>query len=466
MARWGRKMTVYQRQFNCCKAFGCTELGKTSESPEKVHDMGFESTYCPKCSSFPPWVDDETVCSLIDELKDQHFSLKPVGCPQCLPRFFETQPEASRYGKTSAGRQRLKCQRCSKIFTPGSIDPDPRWSQIIQGVLGKRPALSIAYDIDVAPKVYYQLLNRLANGLRIMSRKLESDHGKRPFMAILTESKVLPFKHGHSLWALTSCDANTGYVLLNTTNLSQNPIPLEGQYSAKEFNRSKPYHQLGLYKALVKRYENTMARLNYENLNYGIAKPIARAQLVKPALVAYAHFQLLRNFTQHCEHFHHYLEHESCIRGAGLMGSFDEIKQGNADVFYVFRHHHSGKELSEEGVNIGWWNDRWYPFRAGAWSPITPRKQFRKNFHLELPLAVKNAFKHLLGVLPKEIKSPQPLLAIMEIQRCFYNFCNHDAAGYTPAMRQGFTDLVWNTDMLVNAMVKEVNNFHDLDANL
>lgn len=459
-------MKSYQRHFNCCKAFACSELGITSEKPEKTFHLGFESTYCPNCSSFPPWVDDETVTALIDEFSQNNFSTAPFGCPDCKPVFFEPPLTASRYGKTSAGRQRLKCNNCDKIFTPGSLNADPRWNQIIQGIMARRSALAIAYDIDVSPKVYYQLLHRLANGLRMMARKLESQNAQKPFMAILTESKVLPFKHGHSLWALSSCDADSGYVLLNSTNLSQVSIPEDGHYSATEFNRSKPYHQLGLYQALIKRYENTMARLNFENLNYGIAKPIAKAQLVKPALVAYAHFQLLRNFTQHSDHFHHYLEHESCIRGAGLMSCIDEIKAGNADVFYVFRHHHTGTELSKDGEQIGWWNDRWYPFRAGAWSPITPRKQYQKEFELTLPLAVKNAFKHMLGILPPELKSAAPLQSIIEIQRCVYNFCNHDAAGYTPAMRQGFTDLVWNTDMLVHSMISEVANFHIFDANL
>jgi hypothetical protein len=456
-------MLALRKSFNCCKTFGCENLG-VIDSPEYTplsYHLGYPALHCHRCGSYPPLVDDATIHQLVQEKSNQHFSLTPCGCPNCLPMISDHRALGTRrYGRTGAGQQRLACRRCSKVFTAPRWPATEQTAELLARVFeGKAPMQTMA-TLALAPKLYYEQLQRLANGLRFLSRQLEAARQPESLTGLLTESQTLEFSGHKRVWILGSSHAHSGYMFLINHNLAHSEVSSEGRYQSTSDSRLSPFEHQDRLGALKLRYEQTLKRPHFEDLNYGPAQPLRGAALVKPALLAYAHFQMLQPLTDPSAHIHHYLEHESCIRGAALMGSIDAIRAGEAEVFYTFRHETRSESLPTTGHKVGWWHDRWYPAHFGAYSPITYRSHYRHPMSLANPSSCDAFWSQLNGALPYQLRSTATLDAWLEIQRCYFNFMHCDETSTTAAMRLGLTQQVCQPHDLVEMAQKAIETFY------
>lgn len=433
-------MLEFRRSFNCCKSFGCSNLGRVN-SPDYTHDsyhLGFRALHCQRCGSYPPWVDDASVSQLLSQLLEQHFQPRLNTCPNCAPRLLmDHNPEFQHYGRTGAGNPRVRCKSCHKVYTLGRWAVNEHMPAILLALASATPPLQTMQQLEIAPKIYYQLLSRLAQGLRSWSREQEQQLKQRPVQRLLSESQIITFSGNRGLWTLASADADSGYILLHSHNASHQPMSVEGVYQSKPDSRLAQFDELSILQALRQRYEQTMQRSHFEELNLGELQSLRGGYLAKPALLAYAHFQALRVFSDSHQHIHHYLEQESCIRGAALMGCAERIHTKLAEVFYIIRHQQGEIAIPPEGHNVGWWNDRWYPDEFGAYCPITSRHHYTHPFKLAAASACEDFFSYVRQQVPTQLKSLAPLESLFEVARCLFNYCHGDNLGLSPAMRAG-----------------------------
>lgn len=455
-------MRVFREEFNCCKSFGCENLGLT-ESPDYSlsHQLGYPALHCQSCGSYPPLVDNQTINQLVQHKFGQHFALSPAGCPHCKPNFFDPEPLGTqRYGRTSANQPRLACLGCAKVFTKPRWPLESKQISLLEGILAGLTPMQLMSELALVPKLYYQQLQRLATGLRFVSRQLEAKQARAAWRGLLTESGTLEFAAQKRIWLLASADASSGYLYLVNHNLMPECVAEAGHYQSEFDSRLAQSKQIGLLDALRARYKQTMTRPHFEDLNYGQAKPLRATTLVKPASLAYAHFQMLSPFTDQAEFFHHYLEHESCIRGAALMEAIEAIRVDHAEVFYVFRHPCEANTLPKQGNNVGWWNDRWYPAPFGAYSPITYKNQKPHSLDLAYPLACQAFLEQLADNRPYQLKSEGPLNAWLEIQRIGFNYMQTDLQGLSAAMRLGIMEKVCEASDLVHMAHTAIEGYY------
>ncbi|MCE2596325.1 hypothetical protein K6Y31_16105 [Motilimonas cestriensis] len=459
---------MFRTTFNCCKSYPCHNLG-IANSPEyqmESNHLGYPAIHCRACGSYPPLVDDATVAVLLEEKLGIQFGQPLTGCTHCENVFFIAHAKAKqgenatkRYGHTSAGQQRLKCGYCQKVYSLKLIKQVDKLERLLHLIAENKSTTDIIDQLACAPKIYYQLLAKLADILRSYARLNEQALLQSNFLALHTESGLLRFAGDKTLWCLATTEAQSGYCLLYNHNLLLN-TPANTVYEGKASSILPEPKVPSILAALTARYQSTMRRPHFEALHYGLIAPLRGADYVKPSTLSYAHFQLLRMFCQPTKHFHHYIEHESAIRGAALMASSDEIKAEQAEVFFVYRHFTGGKELPSNGNNIGWWSDRWYGTHYGAYCPITYRNKYPVPFSLFDANGPKKVHQWIQDHQAASLKSAKSLDASIEIQRNIYNYCQLLKTADTPAMRMGFTKQALSLSDLLNKAVAAVECGH------
>ena len=455
---------VFRTSFNCCKSYPCPNLGIADSADYEMESnhLGYPAIHCRACGSYPPLVDDLAVANVLKEKLAVNFSQPLTGCPHCTDMFFELNHAVSRqaiaakrYGHTSAGQQRLKCRHCSHVYTLKAIKQGHRLEQLLQLIAQNTSTTDTITTLNCAPKIYYQLLAKLADILRTYSRLNEQVFMQRNFLALHTESGVIHYAGNKSVWSLATTEAQSGYCLLYNHNLQLSEPSLTA-YNGENSSILPSPMVPSILAALTSRYQSTMRRPHFEALHYGQVANLRGADYVKPSTLAYAHFQLLRIFSEQSQHFHHYIEHESAIRGAALMASSKEIVDEKAEVFFVYRHFTGGKELPSNGNNIGWWSDRWYGTHYGAYCPITYRSKYQVPFSLFDAEGPKNYHRWIKSKQPDSLKSAKSLDAMLEIQRNIYNFCQPLKTGETPAMRLSFCKQPYTLNQLLVVAIASV----------
>ncbi|MFO6422507.1 hypothetical protein [Motilimonas sp. KMU-193] len=448
--------------FNCCKSYPCHNLGvvESDEYEMESNHLGYPAIHCKACGSYPPLVDDESVATVIKDKLVSHFSRTLSGCSHCQSQYFANDQhtiKSNRYGHTKAGQQRLKCQNCGQVYTVKAVKQVDMLLSLLGHIAKQTPTTEVIADLDCAPKIYYQLLNRLANILREFSRAREQSVLQRDFLALHSESDVSQYAGHKALWSIATTEAQSGYCILYSHNLLLNETlakPYPGANSSVLPTPKLP----SILAALTERYQSTMRRPHFESLHYGQLANIRGAQYIMPSILAYAHFQLLSLITSKATHFHHYIEHESAIRGAALMACSEEIFADQAEVYFVYRHFTGGQELPANGNNIGWWSDRWYGTHYGAYCPITYRNQYKVPFSLfdaDGPRLVHQWFRQNKCL---NLKSAKPLDPMLEIQRCIYNFCQSLKNEQTPAMRLGISQQPMSLAELLDAAISSIES--------
>ncbi len=446
--------------FNCCKSYPCHNLGvvESDDYEMESNHLGYPAIHCKACGSYPPLVDDVGVATVIKEKLTSQFGRTLSGCCHCQSHFFvsgENVIKSNRYGHTKAGQQRLRCQGCGHVYTVKSIKQIDKLMLLLKHVSEQTPTTEVIAALDCAPKIYYQLLNRLAHILREFSRGLEQQVVCRDFLALHSESDVFKYAGHKALWCLATTEAHSGYCILYSHNLLLQETlakPYQGENSSV-----LPVPKLpSILAALTERYQSTMRRPHFESLHYGQLATTRGAQYIAPSILAYAHFQLLGLITAKAQHFHYYIEHESAIRGAALMACSEQIFAAQAEVYFVYRHFTGGQELPANGNNIGWWSDRWYGTHYGAYCPITYRSQYKVPFSLFDANGPKQIHQWVRQNQCLNLKSAKPLDPLLEIQRCIYNFCEPLKNLETPAMRFGISKQKLSLEELLLAAIASI----------
>ncbi|MGY5452182.1 hypothetical protein ACVFI8_14745 [Agarivorans sp. MS3-6] len=458
----------FRLHYNCCKNCRCQNFGlvESADYLAESFQLGYPALHCKACGSYPPLVDSESVNRIIDERAKQYLSKAPCGCGNCEPGFFlGPSVGVKRYGKTGANSQRYQCRQCESVFTQVSIKGEEQLATLFNSLsLGHSPQ-KIMQQLSIAPKIYYQLLQRLFHCLRFYTRQQEQKSLNGSFIAIHTESQIHAFSEQKKIWTLCSTEVNSGYVLLHSHNQTQLELNDNAYYQQKASTLLPSLTESPIVEALKRRYQLTLNRYHFEDLHYGPTVNLRGTKLLQPSVCAYAHFQLLSGFTQHSENFHHYIEHESSIRGAALMCCVDEIKQQRAEIFYLYRHPRTQSDMGTTGNKVGWWNDRWFPADFGAFCGITSVQQVPAPISLPQPEACQNYFTHLQENMSKQLKSASSVDALFEINRALFNYVIPDQQGVSPAMRLGASQKLMTGSELVNAAVAAVNQDHVLKFN-
>ncbi|CAG9000461.1 MAG: hypothetical protein CENE_02456 [Candidatus Celerinatantimonas neptuna] len=410
-------------ELNCCKSWRCENFGLPhSEHYQPLsHHLGYPALHCKLCGSFPPLIDSQIIEKLIHEKLPTQLPRTPIDCPNCLPSFKRFTHPPQRYGTTSAGHQRLRCRNCGKVYTPAQ---PPKINVLLSfyNVLHQQSRATDAIkQLKISSKLYYQLLRWCALLLGQYTRKLEYQYLPKQFLALQSESTVLELAGGLRLWLLSSAEATSGYQLMESHNLAQLSLN-QAYYTEQGDNRLNSYPEFPLTQALKKRYQQLLTRYHFEDLQYGPSNQWNRYHLVKPRLIAYAHFQMLQSLIAPQVHQHHYLEQESCIRGAAIMGAIQQIRKQQADIFYLFAHPDQQTAFLADGRPVGWWKDRWFNTTFGGYCPITERRSYRFPFQMNNIASNQIYFQEMKKKIPGYLKSLAPLNAWLTLQRCQYNF--------------------------------------------
>jgi len=454
---------AFRQEFNCCKNCRCPNFGFTESSDylAKSQQLGYPALHCKACGSYPPLVDSHSVNLVVAERAQQHLSKAPCGCSQCEPGFFlGPTVGVKRYGKTGANSQRYQCRQCQSVFTQPHIKNTEQLCQLFNFLSQGHNPQQIMQQLSIAPKIYYQLLQRLYHCLRFYSRLQEQRALPHDFIALHTESKVHEFSEQKRIWALCSNEVQSGYVLLHTHNQTQVELSQAVYYQQRPSTTLPALQDNPIVEALKRRYQLTLNRYHFEDLHYGPTSHLRGTHIIQPSVCAYAHFQLLSGFTHGAERFHHYIEHESSIRGAALMSCVEAIRHKQAEVYYIYHHPRTETDMGEGGNKVGWWNDRWYPADFGAYCSITSAQASATPVNLPRPMACQAFFEHLEQSMSKQLKSASSVNALFEINRALFNYVLSDEQGQTPAMRLGCSDKPLSGSQLVSAAVAAVNADH------
>ena len=104
---------------NCCKSFGCKNLGLASSAdyswPE--YRLGYAALHCRACGSLPPLFDEEQFRCWLSAYLADFAANRGQFCPCCYQR------EIIRYGHNPQGSQRVQCRNCKKVWTPKQAPP-------------------------------------------------------------------------------------------------------------------------------------------------------------------------------------------------------------------------------------------------------------------------------------------------------------------------------------------------------
>ncbi|MFM2479306.1 IS1 family transposase [Celerinatantimonas sp. MCCC 1A17872] len=408
-------------QLNCCKSWGCKNFGKpvsVDYEPISYH-LGYPALHCKSCGSYPPLVDNALVTALVKKFTPTQLPTWANRCPNCQGLNIQ------RSGKTAAGNQRFRCRDCAKVFTPAKPPADSMLKLLMQQLTAGKSATETIKALNWSSKYYYQLLHWCAVILTGFSRLLEMRYLPTNLLALQSESHVLCLPSGLRIWLITSAESLSGYQLLTTHNIAAKGTE-GGTYLGEVDNRLDTFADLPLTDALKRRYQQLMNRYHFEDLQYGETIRWPNAPLIQPAPVAYAHFQLLRLAYANKEHIHHYLEQDSCIRSAAIMGVVDEIAQQQAEIFYLFAHPDRQTAFLADGRPVGWWKDRWFSTPFGGYCPVTERAQYRYPFQMRDIHTNQHYFNYLSAHLNPKVKQLAPFNDHLQITQSCYNFIHKD----------------------------------------
>ena len=446
-------MAVFRKDFNCCKTVLCKNFGiiESDDYVYKSERLGYWATECKACGSHPPWIKNAVVNVVFDEKFTHQFGRKLTGCPKCNDCFFlseETQTKLS--GFTSAGTQRKKCIQCNCVFTVANIKNIMALKLVLQAVqAGGELSESIKFT-GLSARLYYFYLDKLAIIFSNFSRLNEETALHKHKMAMTTQGKLLHFSHRRGVYHLITAEIESGYILLQTNNLTKQKISDYYRYDKKENTIISTIDSDNLENIIIDRYQQHMKRKHFEQLLVGELKPVSKCHLIYPDKLAYVHFQLLNVFVEHVDTYIHYIEHESCFRSAALMAAYPDIKVGNADVCFFIPFENT--DDFSQGKEIGWWKDKWYSDKSGGYSPIVNQQKVSGDMKHPFDDSANLFADYLQQHLYKSVNSMTVIDNLSEIHRTIFNYCELSDQ-VTRANRLAITDKVYTPETLLDEAV-------------
>jgi hypothetical protein len=450
-------MLRFTKDFNCCKTVGCDNFGVSDSDSyiQKSERLGYLSTECKLCGSNPPWINNELVKLVLAEKFEQQFAQKIVGCKKCSPYFFIAETlKSKRHGFTSAGTQRKKCSQCGIVFTLPDFKNSAALLMVLASVLSQKEIKTTIKESGLSARLYYFYLNKLALLFSNFSRMNENKILTRQYLGMHSEGRLLKLNHQRGLYCLFSAEIDSGYILLQTHNLTKHTFADEFIYHEKESTLATNIKSYNLEEVLLDRYQKNLTRNHFEQLIVGDLKPIVKCNAIYPDKVAYIHFQLLKAFTSKVGKYDHFIEHESTLRSASLMSSYVSIKSTRANVYYYLPF--VGGDENLNGKRLGWWNDIWFSNKVGAFSPITCKLKPYPTFSLNKGDAIEHFYQYLNKNVNKNTSSMQVIDNIFEIHRVIYNYCI-PFEGQTAACLLGLSDKNYQPEHLFDEALKQMS---------
>lgn len=450
-------MLIFTKDFNCCKTVGCDNFGVSDSDSyiQKSERLGYLSTECTLCGSNPPWINNELVRDLLSEKLTLQFGQKVIGCKKCSPYFFiSNTPPSKLHGFTSAGTQRKKCSQCRSVFTQAEYKNVNALKNVLASVIEKKEVNVALKESGLPARLFYFYLNKLASIFSNFSRSNEQLALKGGYLGMHSEGRLLNLKHQRGIYTLLTTEIESGYVLLQSNNLSKLTIPDDYLYDEVENTMIVNSSSEDIETVLLDRYQSNLKRNHFEQLIVGNINPITKCHAFYPDKVAYVHFQLLNAFTENVDHYDHYLEHESTLRAAALMSSLKEIEQDRAHVYY-FLPFVNKLNNRLDGKPLGWWNDIWFSNEVGAFSLITNKLKGDPTFKLNNSEGVEGFYRYLNHSLNKSVNSMQVIDNLSEIYRTVYNYCVTEN-GKTSACLLGVADKIYQPEALLEKALKHL----------
>ncbi len=449
-------MVTFRKDFNCCKTVACKNFGvlDSEDYIYKSQRLGYWSTECKACGSHPPWINNALVKELLKEKLEFHFARKLTGCPQCHHCFFiSKKTSAKRYGFTSAGTQRKKCSQCGAIFTQPKFKNIAALNAVLAAVIANKEIRASIKSSGLSARLYYFYLNKLALIFSNFSRLQEEAAMARKQLAMHSEGRVLHLTHQRGLYTLITEEVDSGYILLQTDNLSKQSISDYYRYDETDNTQILTRDSSNIENALIDRYRQNMQRNHFEQLLVGKLQAISNCQLIYPDKLAYVHFQLLNVFVEKVQHYAHYIEHESCLRAAALMAAYPDIKKGRAGVYFFLPF--ANNEAPLQGKEVGWWKDKWFSNRLGAYSPIVSPIKDGTDFKRPLGNSIALFYAYLDKHMYKGVNSMEVIANLCTIYRVIFNYCELDN-GKSRANNFALNDKVYTPEALLDDALKTI----------
>ncbi|WP_245542704.1 hypothetical protein [Psychromonas ossibalaenae] len=325
---------------------------------------------------------------------------------------------------------------------------------VLSTIVNKQETREAITITGLSPKSYYFYLQQLSLIFANFSRLNEEKIIERKYLGLHSEGKVLSLMHKRGVYTLISSEINSGYVLLQSHNLTRTKLHAEDTYQAHSNTIVVNHETDSIENMLVNRYTQNMKRKHFEQLLVGELKALSKCSLIYPDKLAYIHFQLLNAFTQKAQKYDHFIEHESTLRAGALMASLKEIKKNNADVYFFVPLDKAKEHIN--GKKIGWWNDRWYSNEFAAYCPVTSAVKEQGAVPLKKTTDVDRFYTYLDTHINKGINSFNVINELFEIQRVLFNYCEL-TENQSRANKIGITDKSYTPQSLLDEVLHSIN---------
>ncbi|HAT3900323.1 TPA: cytoplasmic protein, partial [Citrobacter freundii] len=226
---------------NCCKSFGCKNLGLAS-SPDyswPEYRLGYAALHCRACGSYPPLFNEEQFGGWLSAYLTDFAAQSGHFCPRCFQR------ETILYGHNPQGSQRIQCRSCKQVWTPK-----------------QQPLTTIVPPEQIAtvPLIV-------------------------PFQGACTDQK---------LYVLLSFDAIRGNILHISSNFTPHLVGDTLRYRWRNNVEPTVIHD-DIVERVRQRETLFLRRSQFDEIQYGSAmlKRNANGAVLRPVITAHGHFRIL-----------------------------------------------------------------------------------------------------------------------------------------------------------------------------
>ncbi|RDU18501.1 cytoplasmic protein [Citrobacter freundii] len=300
---------------NCCKSFGCKNLGLAS-SPDyswPEYRLGYAALHCRACGSYPPLFNEEQFGGWLSAYLTDFAAQSGHFCPRCYQR------ETILYGHNPQGSQRVQCRSCKHVWTPK-----------------QQPLTTIVPPEQIAtvPLIV-------------------------PFQGACTDQK---------LYVLLSFDAIRGNILHISSNFTPHLVGDTLRYRWRNNVEPAVIHD-NIVERVRQRETLFLRRSQFDEIQYGSAmlKRNANGAVLRPVITAHGHFRILSHLWPEVKT--HIIAHECFLRGAAITAWAQQYRDHHASLWFIDEGINSDKctlpwRLLGKTWQ-GWWRNQWQIWQQG-----------------------------------------------------------------------------------------------------
>ena len=300
---------------NCCKSFGCKNLGLAS-SPDyswPEYRLGYAALHCRACGSYPPLFNEEQFGGWLSAYLTDFAAQSGHFCPRCYQR------ETILYGHNPQGSQRVQCRSCKHVWTPK-----------------QQPLTTIVPPEQIAtvPLIV-------------------------PFQGACTDQK---------LYVLLSFDAIRGNILHISSNFTPHLVGDTLRYRWRNNVEPAVIHD-DIVERVRQRETLFLRRSQFDEIQYGSAmlKRNANGAVLRPVITAHGHFRILSHLWPEVKT--HIIAHECFLRGAAITAWAQQYRDHHASLWFI------DEEITSDKCTLpwrllgktwqGWWQNQWQIWQQG-----------------------------------------------------------------------------------------------------